>query len=165
MIRRMWCDDFDMNLPTVIPGALQALGDLADVELFTHCNCGKDGVLNHPCLWNSDTTMLAFFGFRNPSKPAPYFTTAPIVSCTAWEAFRDAWPHSFAMMIEGELIWDTFPLRGQFHELMQHHRGYRYSKDPKAIERRVLSTIAAAAQRLRLLTEQHAPVTRLGVKA
>jgi len=166
MNRPMWCDNFDMDLPTVIPGALGALSDLADVELFTHGASASIGALNHPTVWNGDKTMLAFFGFRNPSKPEFYYAGDPIVRCTVWEAFRDAWPNSYCMIVEGEPVWDTFALRGDFQHLLYHVRGIRYSDNPKRAERRVLSTIERAAQRLRALTERYAAsVTRLKVGA
>lgn len=99
----MWCDDFDCDLPKVVPGAREAIGDAAGIQLCTH---GKTthGRLNHPDVWNSYEGMVAFFGFRTPAKPPSYVTVAPIVRCTFWEAVRDWWGHDFRMLVEGEEI-------------------------------------------------------------
>lgn len=161
MNRPLWSDDFDMDLPKVIPGALPTLGDLADIVLYTHGVPDRKpeslGRLNHPCVWNSDRTMLAFFGFSNPAKPDFYSADKTIVECTVWEAFRDCWPHGFCMMVECQPVWDTFPMREGFNEIMQDLRGWKKSQQVPTVQRRVLASIGLAAQRLRILAREFAP--------
>jgi hypothetical protein len=63
-----WSDDFDMDLPKVIPDAKAALGDVADLELVTHGHT-THGRLNHPSCWNHSLGLVAWFGRRDPMKP------------------------------------------------------------------------------------------------
>jgi hypothetical protein len=167
IIRPMWCDDFDMDLPKVFPEALELLGDLADVELWTIGGEYK-GTLNHPNVWNGDKTMLAWFGFRGASMPPHYVASGRPVSCTAWEAFRDAWPHSYGMHVEQRPVWDTFALRGQFETLMYQRRGWLEYPPQKIAKARsgVIRSINEAVERLRGLTEHYAGgVRRLELEA
>jgi len=122
--RPMWCDDFDMDLPKVIPEARELLGDLADVRLLTHGHL-THGTLNHPTVWNHHDGTIAFFGLRGMSKPSTYWTDAPVVTCTTWEAFRDAWPHHYTMLVDGVAIWNTDRLWRHFEAIMWDVRGWR----------------------------------------
>ncbi|HVX30142.1 MAG TPA: hypothetical protein VHA53_06640, partial [Nitrolancea sp.] len=107
-----WADDFDMDLPRVIPGSRELLGELADVRLVT---CGipdRDrGNLNHPHVWNHDIGMIAFFGFKSAARPAMYIAgghrSAEHLPCSVWQAFRDAWAHQYVMLVEQQPVWDT----------------------------------------------------------
>lgn len=111
--RPMWCDDFDMDFPKIFSDAPAALGELADIELWTNGHA-TDGVLNHPSAWNTDFGLAAFFGFNGNGRGEFFYTSAPLVKCTAWEMFRDAWPHHVAIVVEREMIWDTGALSREF---------------------------------------------------
>lgn len=122
--RPMWCDDFDMDLPKVIPGAREIFGELGDVVLWTHSKT-THGTINHPSAWNGpDGGAISFFGFNTPSKPAHYWTDAPAVQCTVWEAFRDLWSHSLVMILEGQAVWDAYALSHNFDTIMASVRGW-----------------------------------------
>ena len=126
-----WSDDFDMDLPKIFPEAREIIGPLGDVELFTHGHT-THGRLNHPSVWNSHDTMLSFFGFRGAAKPSFYYVGRyELVSCTAWEAFRDAWSHAYLIQIEQRPIWDTFALRRHFDVIMGDLRGWYEKLDKK----------------------------------
>lgn len=143
--RPFWSDDFDMDLPKVIPGAREALGRWGDVKLVTEQTGRRDGNkgLIHPCVWNGDTSMLAFFGFRTPARPSGLVTgsNAEIVECTAWEAFRDCWTHSYRLHVVQTPVWDTFPLRPDFDDIMFDLRGWdsRKAKAERAKKKALLS--------------------------
>ena len=126
---KFWCDDFDMDLPKVIPDAKELLGEVADLELRTHGN-KTDGRLNHPCVWNHSIGMVAFFGRSSPMKPEAYYTDRQVVLCTLWEAIRDAWCHDYVIIFEGRRpIWDGSKTRAQFEPLMYHIRKWRELPD------------------------------------
>lgn len=118
---KFWSDDFDMDLPRVIPGAKQLLGEKADLELVTHGST-THGRLNHPCVWNQPLGSVAFFGRGMPHKPVHCWTSDPIVKCTLWEAIRDAWVHDVVIVFETTAIWDGGKTRAEFDPLMSHLR-------------------------------------------
>ena len=134
-----WSDDFDMDLPKLFPDARRLLGDLGDIELVTTGRPDqRTGRLNHPSVWNSDRAMLAFFGFRSAVRPSHYYTNEPEIRCTTWEAFRDAWPHSYLIVVERRPIWDTFALRAEFNALLYDLRNYPgLASKPDALKARV----------------------------
>ena len=126
-----WSDDFDMDFPRIFPEARVLLGPLADIELWT-VGHETHGRLNHPAVWNGDRTMLAFFRFDRATKlqgecppPGYYAGRDPLVCCTAWEMFRDAWPHHYGVHVDGRLVWDTLQLDRHFETIMYHVRGWR----------------------------------------
>lgn len=126
-----WSDDFDMDLPKAIPAARELVGDLADIALTTIGTPDwVTGRLNHPCAWNGDHGMVAFFGLGRLSKLTPPALPAGFIAprsvtihCTLWEALRDAWPHQYIMHIERVPIWDTGELWLPFQDIMFHLRG------------------------------------------
>ncbi len=118
-------DDFDMDLPTIIPEARSLLGAYADLELVTHGH-ETHGRLNHPTVWNHEFGSVAFFGRGDPHKPTSFWTDSPLVRCTLWEAIRDAWAHDVVILFErSNPIWDGSKTREQFDPLMYHIRGLR----------------------------------------
>lgn len=131
----MWCDDFDMDLPKVVPMARDALGAIGDLELHTYGHV-TNGKLNHPSVWNSNVGSVAFFGRPGRvGKPASYYTNSPLVPCTLWEALRDAWCHDIVILFEGTPVWgDTWR---QFEKLMWHTRGWRKLPEESADALRV----------------------------
>lgn len=152
-----WSDDFDMDLSKVVPDARDLLGDLADLELVTEGHT-THGRLNHPAVWNGDRTMLSWFGFGAPFRPSAMITGAPdvLVTCTAWEAFRDAWPHGYLIQVMQRPIWDTFALRPQFDEIMGDLRGWRpWPSGAKRDRATVRQSIVRAAKRLRAVAVQY----------
>jgi hypothetical protein len=167
-----WSDDFDMDLPKIFPDALNLLGDLADTKLVTFGTPDRNGRLNHPAVWNGDATVLSFFGFAEPPlrraglfyKPEFYSAGEGEVICTAWEAFRDAWPHHYLLTIERRPIWDTFPLQREFEAIMWDVRGWggpgfasENADVVKRSKRRVMNSYCEAIRAFgRLVDEQTA---------
>lgn len=146
-----WSDDFDMDLPKVVPGARAIVGDIADVTLWTTGGLCK-GRLNHPDVWNSDQGLVAFFGFHGAARPAIYHSRRDPVACTVWEAFRDAWPHNYVMLVEQQPVWDTASLWPQFQTIMWHQRRWgRTIAQRRAAEKAVIRSLTAAVKRLRVL--------------
>lgn len=149
-----WSDDFDMDLLKVIPGVESALGDMAGTVLFTHGHT-THGRLNHPSVWHHDLGMLAFFGLRDPCKPAHYATSDLVVACTWEEAVRDAWAHSLVVAVERTALYDAGDF-GSFAALMYHVRGQRLLA-PAEVERIVGRTrrrIGRATERLRAIVKR-----------
>ncbi len=146
-----WSDDFDMDLPKIIPDALDLLGDVAEWELWTTGHPDRRyGNLNHPDVWNGDDAMLAYFGFHGPRKPPHCVGSDGQVRCSVWEAFRDAWPHHYLMLVEFKPIWNTFVLSQSFDEIMWDLRGWReQSGVASAARHKVRQSITTAADRLR----------------
>lgn len=135
----MWCDDFDMDLPKVVPDARRALGDrLANLELTTYGNI-TNGTLNHPAVWNHSLGMIAFFGRPGRiGKPAPYYVGGHhLVHCTLWEALRDAWCHDVVILFEGVPVWDGPGAWRHFEKLMYHVRGWKTLPESEAMRHRV----------------------------
>jgi hypothetical protein len=124
----MWCDDFDMDLPRVVPEALPILQRIPDSIVFRTHGHEWGGKLNHPSCWNTYDGLAAFFTLDPTRDPAPsgYMTGDPIVSCTWTEAVRDAWCHDFLLVVDGDAIFDFMRLyRTAFEPLMYHVRGWR----------------------------------------
>ena len=133
----MWCDDFDMDLPKVVPEARQALGKIGDLEIATYGGV-TGGKLNHPSVWNHERGMIAFFGRPGRiGKPAAYYTDKQPVPCTLWEALRDAWCHTYVILFEGVPIWDGEQAWRLFERLMWHTRGWKKLPDATALDLKV----------------------------
>ncbi|WP_411033801.1 hypothetical protein [Shinella sp. BYT-45] len=152
--RPMWCDDFDMDLPKVVPGAREAVGEAGGIVLFTYGHT-THGTLNLPCMWNScEGGTLAFFGFSSPAAPRGFTTSSPVVECTGWEMFRDLWVHGTAAYVERFLVWKSEELNRDFENIMWNLRGWgdassRTSQRRRRMgELRALISIRQAAQRL-----------------
>lgn len=133
----MWCDDFDMDLPKVVPAARKALGEIGDLELHTYGHV-TGGKLNHPSVWNHSLGMVAFFGRPGRvGKPASYYTNDPLVPCTLWEALRDAWCHNFVLLFENDPVWHGEQAWPIFERLMYHTRGWSKVTEREAEELRM----------------------------
>ncbi len=145
-----WSDDFDMDLPKVIPEARAVLGDLADLELKTHGSL-TFGRLNHPTVWNGDLGTVAFFGRTDPCRPAAYYAAKEIVTCTLWEVLRDCWSHDYAVIFERHLILDGNKFWLDFQPLMYHMRSWQTLRDEDVAKHRdrVLNRIRFMVARLR----------------
>ena len=146
----LWCDDFDADLPKVVPGALAALGDAADVELRTYCRPTNDRI-NCPASWHTDLGLTAYFSTPDFGQPQPlgYVTTKDeLVPCTFWEVVRDEWIHESVVVVNRQWIW-TPPGRLRY-DLMADLRGWTPLDDLKraAIQRNVCAGLEAAAERL-----------------
>ena len=136
----MWCDNFDMDLPKVIPNAEAICAPVRELKLYT-TGRSSDGKLNHPAVWNGHRSMNAFFALgEGGAEPQPhgYFSSQPIIACTAWEAFRDAWPHHYSMQLRHRdsvgkdcfvEIWNTCDLNDRFTRLMYDLRGWQKLTD------------------------------------
>jgi hypothetical protein len=145
-----WSDDFDMDLLKVLPETPAILGELGDVLLYTHGH-ETHGRLNHPSVWNGDLGMLAFFGTaREGFTPGGYVTDAPVVECTALEAFRDAWPHQYLIIVNGPHngghVWT--PNVRLFTRLMSHRRSLQPLPEIETLRGHLRMAVTAAACRL-----------------
>lgn len=102
----MWCDSFDGDLPKLVPGAAEALGETARVRLTTYCGRVRDGAIDHPSVWNTHVGLAAFF-WTSPEGglDATWSTEAPEVPCTFLEAVRDMWVHSAAIVVNRSVVW------------------------------------------------------------
>jgi hypothetical protein len=158
---RFWADDFDMDLPKVLPRFDDALGDMGDARLWTFGNASH-GRLNHPSVWGDPNRagFNAYFGSgdRDPWKPASFVTDAPLVECTWREAVRDAWPHTYRIVVDGRPVWDAVRLWGPFNKLMFDVRGWSRLSARKADNLRgaVLASLYRATDDLRSILASEA---------
>jgi hypothetical protein len=154
--RPFWSDTFDLDLLKVIPGVEELLGDTADVTLYTHGHIAEmdqpDACrLISPTCWNTTRGFAAFFGFREPRKPSAFWTDDPIVECTFLEALRDAWVHTYVLMVEQRTIIVMPRLALHFQRLLSHHRGWTEPLEAQVLEahhRTVLEQLALAKSRV-----------------
>lgn len=146
----LWCDDFDADLIKVVPFAIEALGDTADVRLVTYSH-ETNGKINCPSAWWTDHGLTAFFATKGYGGPAPagYWTDKKVVECSFLEAVRDEWLHDAVIVVNGLWIW-TPPSRLQY-DLMADLRGWQPLDDEKRreIQAHVFLSLAGAAGRLR----------------
>lgn len=163
----MWCDDFDMDLPKVIPEAMAVIASVSNVRLWTRGH-STDGRLNHPAVWNGYTGMDAFFTRHEHVDPVrlPYVTGDPVIECTFAEAVRDCWSHDYALRVDGVVVWDTSHYFNPiFQPLMDDLRGWRPLTDRKRanLKRRVVRDLKAAVARLKAQIDSPSPSERSGV--
>lgn len=148
---RFWSDDFDMDLPKVLPSLDVLLGKAANTRLWTYGGTSH-GRLNHPSVWNTYDGVEAYFGLDDSGtwKPAECHTDQPVVECTWREAVRDAWPHTYVLVVNGQQVWDTGWLRAAFDDLMYDLRGWRALPPGRAEELKavVAGTVRDATERL-----------------
>lgn len=146
----LWCDDFDADLPKLIPDAIDALDGVADVALWTRSK-PTNGRINCPSCWHSDIGLCAYFTTREGENPQPpgFFSRDPIVRCTFWEAVRDEWCHDATIVVNRVVIWT--PPSELMMQLMFDVRGWSPLKpsEANAIANQVLDGLSAAAERLR----------------
>lgn len=117
-----WADDFDMDLPQIVPDWLELLGDTAEVTLKTHSR-GTEDRINLPSAWSHlKYRSVAFFGREHPHKPELYWTEAPVIDCTFGEVMRDVWSHHYMAFVEGRPVVEGSWLR--FDYIMSHRRGW-----------------------------------------
>lgn len=158
-----WSDDFDMDLPKVIPDAKALLGELADLELVTTGHTTHDR-LNHPSVWNHDLGMVAFFGRPGRfQRHSSFVSGSPDVRCTLWEALRDVWSHDYAILLEGVQVW-PYGTYEHFEPLMYALRGWRVVPDA-AIEKHkayIRGLIKQLAVNVRTIVARDA--SRIGAK-
>lgn len=131
---RFWADDFDMDLPKVLPDLDDILGDTASMPLWTYGGTSH-GRLNHPSVWgNPEGHMDAFFGLSPDTvgKPDSYYTDDELVECTWREAVRDAWSHNYVIVVADRDVWDAWRWRSWFTDLMYDLRGVRPLPDGQA---------------------------------
>ncbi|HLF28243.1 MAG TPA: hypothetical protein VJG32_18080 [Anaerolineae bacterium] len=161
----MWCDTFDMDLPKIIPDAMQAIAPVRNIVLYTHGGA-RDGVINHPAVWSTYSGSVAFFGFHPETiKDESYYTNDPVVRCSFEEAVRDAWPHTYIIALNWfkvgrgwrqSLVWDSFRLKDHFDILMYDLRRWRTSPIEviEQSKRYVVKSLEYATQQLQLICRQ-----------
>jgi hypothetical protein len=150
----VWCDTFDTDLLKVVPGALEALGDTAGVELLTRSRL-TGGRINHPSCWNTDHGIAAFF-WTGPGHepPSSYVTGEAVAECTFLEAVRDEWVHDCVIVVNRQVVWR--PPVGLMTRLMYDLRGWGTPlTDALRAETRghVLASLDVAARRLRVAVD------------
>jgi hypothetical protein len=139
-----WSDDFDMDLPKVIPDAKLQLGDLADLELVTYSGTTFRR-LNHPACWNHELGSVSFFGRPGRRFIEPFYSHGgrEQVRCTLWEAVRDAWSHHLVIVFEFAPVLDTGALTRRFDRLMYRLRGWQDDITDTEIEAHKAAVVAA----------------------
>lgn len=166
----MWCDDFDMDLPKVIPEAMPIIGAIPDSVVLRTIGHETDGKLNHPCCWNHHLGAVAFFTLSEHDRPAlPFFVAGfgdHIVRCTFTEAVRDLWAHGLVMVVDGTVVWDAQRIgsRGAFDPLMSHVRGWHplQADRVEVLKRRVIASLTAATDRMQRLVAERQRLTAIG---
>lgn len=151
----MWCDSFDADLPKVVPAAREALGPIGDLELATHASV-TNGMMSHPSVWNTARGCAAIFWRPGHyAKPSHYWTDAPVVDLTLWEALRDAWVHTYVVHVENVPVFDAYSLSKQFEALMWDVRGWQapWRKDGEIEAAR--TDALKAITRCRAIAEKH----------
>ena len=125
----MWCDDFDMDVLKVVPGAAEILAPTCEIQLVTLGGV-TDGKLNHPSAWNGDEGFDAFFGTAGTDRglwlPSGYMTCDALVECTGEEAIRDWWANSYTMYLNTHRV-SFHPDRTYlvFDRIMSHIRSWK----------------------------------------
>src|SRR5688572_28580488 len=105
----MWCDGFDLDLPRVVPEAMQVVLSIPPTVTLRTFGTVTGGRLNHPSCWNTRLGTTAFFTLDPHDRPAPAGDVAPgdqVVVCTFAEAIRDAWVLSYVMVVDARVVWD-----------------------------------------------------------
>lgn len=144
----MWCDDFDADLLKVVPGAVEALGPAASVQLQTYSRL-TDEKINHPSCWHTDAGIAAFFWTVPEGRPpAGYSTDDPPAECTFLEAVRDEWVHDCVICVNRHVVWQ--PPGRLMERLMYDVRGWTVLTEAQRTDacQSVLRSLEAAAQRL-----------------
>ena len=145
----MWCDTFDADLLSTVPGALEAVGPAAAVSLTTRSHV-TDGKINSPSAWNTYEGLMAFFWTAPEHAPdfAYWRTDKPEVACTFAEVVRDEWVHDALVNVNGHIVWR--PPVNLMMKLMYDVRGWAVLEDGKreAIQESVRRSLAAAGERL-----------------
>ncbi len=137
---RFWSDDFDMDLPKVLPGVWDLAQQAPTIPIYTqgHRSYGR---LNHPAVWNHHDGMVAFFGFDQVcGKPSHYVCGGEVVECTFAEVIRDGWPHGYRVLLEGREIWNSERVQWAFNALMYDLRGW-HDRLPASERFRVTSAV------------------------
>lgn len=128
----MWCDTFDADLPKVVPGAIEALGEAAKIQLRTYSTL-TGGKINCPSAWNTYDGLAAFFWTCDEGRPdASYVTDSPVAGCTFLEAVRDEWVHGALVVVDHLIVWRPRP-RWQL-KLMDDLRGHVVLEDAEREE-------------------------------
>ena len=169
-------ENWDFDLLKLIPQAEAILAPVADAQLVTIGSADREGRLEHPSVWNHERGMVAFFGLLdgmgrssgvNTWKPPIYSTEQPIVTCSALEAFADAWAHGYLLCVEHEMIWDAYKFRNLLMSLMYDARGYKGYALPEQLRRekqnRVAKNLRLAVGRLEDLIERVETVTGIEI--
>lgn len=151
----LWCADFDSDLLRVVPGVVEALGDVVSRRLWTRCR-PSNGKINHPAAWNTQDGLTAFFTTHEDRDPVPsagYVTSGAdeITECTLLDAIRDEWVHDCAIVVDGHLIWQ--PRQHDQLALMYDLRGWTVLSDDEReqVRENVLLSVRAAADDFRAL--------------
>lgn len=79
-----WSDDFDMDLPKIIPDAKSLLGDHASLRLLTTASIAANGMKSHPSVWNGHQGFIALFSTGAWIRPSFYWSDRPQVEYTLW---------------------------------------------------------------------------------
>jgi hypothetical protein len=144
----VWCDSFDADLLKVVPGAAEALGETAGLELTTFSRT-TGGKINAPSCWHADAGLASFFWTGPQHKPGPfYYTNQPEAACTFLEAVRDEWVHSAVVVVDGWVVWCP-PVR-LMERLMYDLRGWTVldGGEREKIRGDVLASLRSAAMRV-----------------
>jgi hypothetical protein len=151
----LWCEDFDADLPKVVPDALDLLAPVTNVVLRTH-STPTNGRINCPSSWWTDFGLTAFFatpGWGDPA-PAGYWTNEPVVECSVEDIIRDEWIHGSVVVVNGRFVWR--PPNQLMEWLMFDLRGWTplESERRAEIQEHVRASLRAAVERLRFVVQK-----------
>jgi hypothetical protein len=161
--RPFWSDDFDMDLPKIIPDAKQLLGQHAGLKLTTAASV-RNGMMSHPSTWNSRLGSIALFSTGLWQRPAFYWTDSPQVECTLWEAVRDAWSHGYVMLIDGVPVLNTERMYNRrFYPLMSNLRGWPTLDANKVVRHKLMvrSAIRCCSKKVARILVQNKAADRV----
>lgn len=149
----MWCDEHEVDLLRLLPEAQEIIGDLANIELFTHGGM-TDGTIDHAMTWNTGAGATAYYGFFHPANPESCRATKGVVSCSFLEAVRDAWCCQYALCVEGTVVWNAQTRIQDYSILFLYGRGRMpvYELAAQARER-IAESLRQAMEVMRGLSE------------
>lgn len=136
--RPFWSDDFDMDLPKILPDVCDAIRAVEGHSILVYCYCTAltRGRINCPTAWNSHTGPVTHFWTDKPNHPRNEYgwatfgpgncTTNDQLATATWlEVVRDEWVHQSDVVVDGKLIWRPSELDREFNRLMYDLRDWQ----------------------------------------
>jgi len=122
-----WSDGLDIDLYRLVPEARDAIGEDANVTLYTWSGPKTHGRLNHPTVWG-EVWPACVVGTSPESITMPRgYVTGPsesVTECTFEELCRDAWLHHYSAVLDADFRLILCPERQWFNALMYSARGF-----------------------------------------
>lgn len=116
-----WSDELDIDLYRLVPEARDAIGEDANVTLYTYCDKKTHGRINHPALWGRGAWASCIVSTASELIHKPERMAAPaeaVTECTFEELCRDAWLHHYSAILDAEFRLLLCHERRWFNALM-----------------------------------------------